>query len=150
MLRARLPKLTQETITSAEWIVSISDDGWFGRSLAMYQQLQMSQVYRCKWGRFQVVSNNDGLSSIIDFDGNIIASLPAFSAGILEETVYPVTGTTPWVYYGDLPVLLFCLLAVLWIPLSAFTQKKMANIFEKLGAVKLHRPAFHYSLLFSI
>ena len=38
------PQLLRNQLPKAEWIVSISDDGWFGHSLAAYQQLQMSQV----------------------------------------------------------------------------------------------------------
>lgn len=59
----------------AQWIVSISDNGWFGHSLASYQQLQMAQLLSLLTGRYQVVVNNDGLSSIIDTHGNIVESL---------------------------------------------------------------------------
>jgi apolipoprotein N-acyltransferase len=99
LLRYQLPK--------AAWIVSISDDGWFGHSLAMYQQQQMAQVRSLQTARYQVIANNDGLSSIVNTRGKIIAALPAFSAGILKATVFPMTGMTPWVYFGDLPSLLF-------------------------------------------
>ena len=50
LLRAQLPK--------AAFIVSISDDGWFGHSFAIYQQLQMAQALSKQTERFQIVSNN--------------------------------------------------------------------------------------------
>lgn len=105
LLRHQLPK--------AEWIVSISDDGWFGHSLAMYQQLQMAQVRSLQTARYQVVANNDGLSSVINTQGEIITSLPAFTAGIIKAELFPATGLTPWVYFGNLPILLFCALILL-------------------------------------
>ncbi|ARG97582.1 apolipoprotein N-acyltransferase [Legionella micdadei] len=105
LLRHQLPK--------AEWIVSISDDGWFGRSLAMYQHLQMAQVRSLETARYQVVANNDGLSSIINTKGEIVSSLPAFSAGILKAELFSATGLTPWVYFGNLPILLVCALITL-------------------------------------
>ncbi len=108
------PMLLRQQLPQAEWIVSLSDDGWFGHSLAMYQQLQMSEVLSLQTGRYQVVSNNDGLSSIIDAKGHIISSLPAFSAGVLEENIYPATGMTPWTLLGDYPILLLLLLTVLY------------------------------------
>ena len=108
------PQLLRQQLPKAEWIVSISDDGWFGHSLAMYQQLQMAQVLSMQTGRYQVVSNNDGLSSIINTQGNIIASLPALSSGILESDVYPATGATPWTYLGDMPTLFISLLTLLF------------------------------------
>lgn len=107
------PQLIRKQLPEAEWIVSVSDDGWFGHSLAMYQQLQIAQVLSLQTGRYQVVANNDGLSSLIDSQGNITASLPAFSAGILEATLYPSTGLTPWVYWGDMPAILLSFLIVL-------------------------------------
>ncbi|MGQ3891417.1 apolipoprotein N-acyltransferase [Legionella sp. CNM-4043-24] len=102
LLRKQLPR--------AEWIVSISDDGWFGRSLAPYQQLQMAQVLSMASARYQVVANNDGLSSIINTQGLIQSSLPAFRDGLLKSEIHPSTGTTPWVLYGDLPIMIFSLL----------------------------------------
>lgn len=100
------PALLRQQLPEAALIVSISDDGWFGHSLAMYQQLQLSQLLSMQTGRYQVVANNDGLSSVINNKGEIIASLPAFSAGVLEASVLPATGASPWVYLGDTPILL--------------------------------------------
>ncbi|ASQ45769.1 apolipoprotein N-acyltransferase [Legionella clemsonensis] len=119
LLRQQLPK--------AEWIVSISDDGWFGHSLAMYQQLQMAQVRSLETGRYQVVANNDGLSSIIDNQGELIASLPAFSAGTLKATLTPMSGTTFWVAFGDKPTLLFCLIIVLSFGLYGIFKPKLKH-----------------------
>jgi apolipoprotein N-acyltransferase len=113
LLRRQLPK--------GEWIVSISDDGWFGHSLAMYQHQQMAQVRSLETARYQVVANNDGLSSVINSQGEITALLPAFSSGILKAEVFPATGTTPWVRFGNLPILLFCALIVLLYILRAAT-----------------------------
>jgi len=105
LLRAQLPQ--------AEWIVSISDDGWFGHSFALYQQLQMAQVLSKQTGRSQIVSNNDGLSSLINTEGLITDKLPAFGTNVLEGLIYPATGATPWVHTGDMPVILFSTLILL-------------------------------------
>ncbi|GGI76812.1 apolipoprotein N-acyltransferase [Legionella impletisoli] len=106
------PSLLRKQLPLAEWIVSISDDGWFGHSFAMYQQLQMAQALSILTARYQIVANNDGLSSIIDERGHIIDSLPAYRDGLLESRILPIQGSTPWVYWGDLPILLICTLVV--------------------------------------
>lgn len=106
-------ELLRRQLPEAAWIVSISDDGWFGHSLALYQHLQMAQVRSLETARYQVVANNDGLSSVINTQGEITASLAPFSSGILKTELLPATGITPWVYLGNLPVLLFCALIVL-------------------------------------
>lgn len=101
LLRTQLP--------NAQWIVSISDDGWFGHSLALYQHIQMAQALSLETGRYQILANNDGLSTLINHQGDIIASLPAFSAGILKTRLYPAQGSTLWVTFGDVPSLLLSL-----------------------------------------
>ena len=112
------PELLRQQLPKAQWIVSISDDGWFGHSFAMYQQLQMAQVLAIQTARYHVVANNDGLSSVINSHGQIIASLPAFSVGALNSWLQPATGATLWVRFGDRPILFFCLLVIVGILLT--------------------------------
>lgn len=114
------PRLLRKQMPLAEWIVSISDNGWFGRSLASYQQLQMAQVLSLLTGRFQIIVNNDGLSSVINNKGEIVNSLPPFSSGILQSAVYSAKGVTPWVVYYDYPVIIFCLLFAIFILILQF------------------------------
>jgi apolipoprotein N-acyltransferase len=100
---------------SAEWIISISDNGWFGHSLASYQQLQMTQVLSALTGRFQIVANNDGLSSVINQQGSLVDSLPPFSAGILQSELYSSHGTTPWIVWGNYPIFVLCCIIILFL-----------------------------------
>ncbi|MGL5741701.1 MAG: apolipoprotein N-acyltransferase [Legionella sp.] len=102
------PNILREQMPKAQWIVSISDNGWFGHSLASYQQLQMAQILSLLTGRYQIVVNNDGLSSVIDASGNIVESLPPFSSGLLQSSVYPAEGLTPWIIWQEYPALIFC------------------------------------------
>ncbi len=95
------PELLRKQLPQAQWIVSISDDGWFGHSLAVFQHLQMAQVLSKMTSRYQIVSNNDGLSAVIEDHGKIIEYLPAFSRGILEASITPNTSATPWSTIGD-------------------------------------------------
>lgn len=115
------PSLVRKQLPDAELIVSVSDDGWFGHSLAIYQQLQIAQTLAKQTARYHVTVNNDGLSSIIDTQGNIVSSLPTFTSGLLEGDVYPAHGMTPWAMMGDKPVLWMDLLIVV---LGILSQKK--------------------------
>jgi len=58
--------------------------------------------------RYQVVVNNDGLSSIINSKGEVIERLPPFSAGLLEGTIFPASGSTPWIHWHEYPAFLLC------------------------------------------
>ena len=108
------PKLLRQQLPNAQWIVSLSDDGWFGHSLASYQHLQMAQALSILTSRYQIVANNDGLSSIITHQGIFSHTLPAFTSGILEGNIYPASGKTPWVTWGDTPILGLSVLMMLW------------------------------------
>lgn len=107
------PQLLREQLPTAQWIISLSDDGWFGHSLASYQHLQMAQALSILTSRYQIVANNDGLSSIITPQGKFSHTLPAFTSGILEGEIYPVQGATPWIKWGDWPILGLCALIIL-------------------------------------
>ncbi|TAL65615.1 MAG: apolipoprotein N-acyltransferase [Legionella sp.] len=109
------PHLLSLQMPEAQWIVSLSDNGWFGKSLASFQQLQMSQMLSLLTGRYQVVVNNDGLSAIINNQGDIVTALPAFSAGVLQGELFPASGTTPWLNWSDYPVIIFCSLFIIFI-----------------------------------
>ncbi|WP_298626092.1 apolipoprotein N-acyltransferase [uncultured Legionella sp.] len=119
------PDILRQQMPLAQWIVSISDNGWFGRSLASYQQLQMAQMLSLLTGRYQVVVNNDGLSSVVDNYGNILDSLPPFSSGILQSEIFPAEGATPWVLWNELPATILCtliLLFALFLRIRRFTR----------------------------
>ena len=107
-------ELLRKQLPQAQFIVAISDDGWFGHSFATYQQLQMSQVLSFQSSRYQIVANNDGLSSIINANGKIIAKLPAFVAGILKAKIIPLSNTTIWIKFGDKPILLLMMFIIVW------------------------------------
>jgi apolipoprotein N-acyltransferase len=109
------PNLIRPQLPRAAFIVSLSDDGWFAHSFAMYQHLQMAQVISKQTGRYQIISNNNGRSSLIDSQGKIMNSLPAFSKGLLEGMIYPATGATPWIQTGDTWILNISMLLLLFM-----------------------------------
>jgi apolipoprotein N-acyltransferase len=120
------PNLLRQQLPKAQWIVSISDNGWFGQSLASYQQLQMSQMLSLLTGRYQVIVNNDGLSSVINPAGHIVNGLQPFSSGILQSEVFEASGATPWVLWGDYPIFIFCFICFV------FTQNyRLRQLFNK-------------------
>jgi apolipoprotein N-acyltransferase len=91
--------------------------------LANYQHQQIAQVLSLLSARYQIMSNNDGLSSIIDPQGKLQASLPAFQSASLEGTIVPLSGTTPWVRFGDNPALFLCMACVIFCILRKKYQK---------------------------
>jgi apolipoprotein N-acyltransferase len=95
-------------LPEASVLVNVSNLAWFGDSLAPWQHAQMSQMRALETGRMMLRATNTGVTAIIDAKGRMVASLPLFTAGSLTGTIQGYAGSTPYVRWGNAPVL------VLW------------------------------------
>lgn len=121
------PEILRPQLPQAQWIVSISDDGWFGRSFAVYQHLQMAQTLSMMSQRPQLFVNNNGLSSIISSQGEILSQLPAWQSGKLIGKIHSASTVVPWMHYGDQPMLcLFLIIFCLTMGLKPFNRLRWA------------------------
>ena len=96
-------------LPDATVLANLSEDAWFGDSLAPHQRLQMARARALETGRPMIRSSNNGLSSLIGPDGVVNALAPQFETAVVRGTVQPMTGLTPAVRYGNLPAGLGCL-----------------------------------------
>jgi apolipoprotein N-acyltransferase len=92
-------------LPEASVLVNVSNLAWFGDSLAPWQHAQMSQMRALETGRMMLRATNTGLTAIIDAKGRVLASLPLFTAGSLSGAVQGYAGSTPYVRWGNAPVL---------------------------------------------
>lgn len=97
-------------------LVNVSNDAWFGDSLAADQHLQASQMRALETGRWMVRSTNTGATAAIDPTGRVVSRLPPFTMGTLVEMVTPRSGMTPYARGGNLPALILvaAMLAFAW------------------------------------
>ena len=89
-------------LPKATILINISDDSWFGKSVASAQQLQIAQMRSIETGRYQLVSTNTGLTAIIRPNGKIQAQAPSFQEFVLTGKIHRMTGSTPWVWLFSL------------------------------------------------
>ncbi|MEM9244091.1 MAG: apolipoprotein N-acyltransferase [Pseudomonadota bacterium] len=125
-------------LPQARLLINISNDGWFGRSFASAQQLQMAQVAASQTGRYLLSVGNNGITAIVDPKGRIIKQVPRFTRTALTGTISFMTGSTPWVIIGDWPIILlmFILLGVAVI-ISLFYRPSPLRPFDRLRASRL-------------
>ena len=69
-MRVHFPNLINSN-SSNEIIVNISNDGWFGNSLAPFQHLQIAQIRSLEFNRFTLRVTNTGISAVIDNYGRV-------------------------------------------------------------------------------
>lgn len=103
-------------LPEATLLVNVSNDAWYGTSLAAHQHLQMSQVRALETGRMALRATNTGATAIIGPHGEIVAEAPHFTTTALTGEVQGYIGTTPYVRWGNWPVisLIFLALGILW------------------------------------
>ena len=94
-----------DLLPTAQLLVNLSNDAWFGDSLGPHQHLQITQMRAVETGRPLVRSTNTGLTAVIDHNGQLLARAPQFEPTVLQAEVTPRTGTTPYVRWQDKPVL---------------------------------------------
>jgi apolipoprotein N-acyltransferase len=97
------------TLPDATLLVNISNDAWFGKSAAAEQHLQLAQMRAIEFARPMLRANNTGITAVIDEKGRVTQRLESFTPGILETTIQGRKGYTPYMVWGDLPILLMCL-----------------------------------------
>ncbi len=103
----------RDFLPEAGLLVNVSNDGWFGDSIAPHQHLQMARFRALESGRFMLRSTNTGITAVIDPLGNVVRQAEQFRAEVVPATVQPRRGATPWVQFGNWPVLAACVLLLL-------------------------------------
>ena len=97
-------------------IINVSNDAWFGDTFAPYQHLQIARIRALEASRSIIRAANTGISAIIDKNGLIIENINLNTEGIINNEVYPSKGISPYMYFGDYPILMliFSIMLVYW------------------------------------
>ena len=93
-------------LPEAALLVTVSNDAWFGDSIGPHQHLEIARVRAAESGRWLVRATNTGLSAVVSSSGEIRGRLPQFEVAADTFEVVPMRGATPYVRFGDAPMLL--------------------------------------------
>jgi apolipoprotein N-acyltransferase len=109
------PLICYETIFSGrvfasgarpDWLLNITNDGWFGRSTGPYQHLAMARMRAVEEGLPMVRSANTGISAVIDPWGRVQARLGLGETGVLDVALPRSLAATVFGRARHWPVLL--------------------------------------------
>jgi apolipoprotein N-acyltransferase len=107
-----------------DFLITLSNDAWFGNSHGPDQHMQIAQVRAKELGLPLVRSTNNGISGFVDHKGQMLSQLPQFEDGVLQQSMQKMSGTTPYRHFGDLLMWLifigFFVLAWWKLPNTAF------------------------------
>jgi apolipoprotein N-acyltransferase len=99
-------------LPEAAFLVNVSNDAWFGDTIAPHQHLEIARMRALESGRYLLRGTNTGVSAVIDPHGAVVARAPQFEATVLRARFAAHAGVTPYVALGDGPLLLLLVLAV--------------------------------------
>jgi apolipoprotein N-acyltransferase len=99
-------------LPDATLLVNVTNDGWFGDSIAPHQHLQIARVRAAEAGRYLLRAANTGVTAVIDPRGALVDTLPQFRVGALSATVRGYTGSTLYARVGNYLVVLLAMLAL--------------------------------------
>ena len=95
------PAEVAEALPEAAYLINVSNDAWFGDSLAPHQHLEIARMRARETGRWLLRSTNTGISAILDHRGEITGTVPAFHRGVFTAEAQPRSGATPFVIVGN-------------------------------------------------
>ncbi len=106
-----------EALPAATLLVNVSNDAWFGDSIAPAQHLQMARMRAVETGRYLLRATNTGISAVVGPRGDVLAQSPQFETHALRGTVQGMSGMTPYARLGNwgIVVLLVGVLGILVI-----------------------------------
>ncbi|MDE0420266.1 MAG: apolipoprotein N-acyltransferase [Gammaproteobacteria bacterium] len=90
------PKTVAADARRAHALVTISNDTWFGASIGPSQHFQIARMRALENGKYLLRSTNDGITGIVDDQGEVVGRLPRFQEGVLTGTIHAVSGATPF------------------------------------------------------
>ncbi len=96
----------------AALIINVSNDAWFGDSIAPHQHLQIARMRSLEVGRETIRATNTGISAFIDAGGRVLATGAQFEAVEMRMAVQPRSGMTPYARFGNWPVISLCFLVI--------------------------------------
>ena len=111
-----------------DYIVNISEDGWFGNSIGPKQHFSHSIFRSIESGKYIIRSANNGISAIINPMGIIEKKVEFGSTGYVELTESKITKSTPFMRYGNQ---IFFMIILIYISLIFSFNKLTHEYFKK-------------------
>ena len=106
-------KLSEEY--NFDYIINISEDGWFGNSIGPKQHFAHSIFRSIETGKYIIRSANNGIAAIINPTGLVEKKVEFGSTGNVELSEIKLVKSTPFILYGNKAFLILILIYIFLI-----------------------------------
>ncbi|MBN1224111.1 MAG: apolipoprotein N-acyltransferase [Candidatus Aminicenantes bacterium] len=106
------------TKNGAQFLITITNDGWYGRSAAPFQHFSMAVLRAVENQRYLLRAATTGISGMIDPYGRILRRSELMTQTYLSETITPVRKVTIYTKYGDILPYVCLTLTVIFLILA--------------------------------
>ncbi|PID46213.1 MAG: apolipoprotein N-acyltransferase [Proteobacteria bacterium] len=111
-------------LPEANYLVNVTNDGWFSGSVEPYQHMQIARFRALEAGRYLLRATNTGVTGIVNHRGEILHTMPAYQQGVVSGDMMILTGSTPYVRFGNVLVVFgTVLLLLIMLPFTARGRK---------------------------
>lgn len=122
------PRQVRDNLYShTNFILTLSNDAWFGESHGPAQHMEIAQVRAKEFGLPVLRATNTGITAFVDHRGNIQAQAEPFVDATLQSQVALVKGYTLYRKAGDWPMWILTLLGFV-MALVMSKHKKIGHI----------------------
>lgn len=99
-------------LPEATLLVNMSNDAWFDGSHESRQHHATARMRALETGRYLLRATNTGISSVIGPRGEERVMAAPFQREVLRASVMPMSGQTPYVFWGDAFILILAIVLV--------------------------------------
>ncbi len=118
------PNLVRKFVKNgADFLVTITNDGWYGTSSAPFQHFAIAVVRAVENRRFLLRAATTGVSGIIDPYGRILSRTEMMSEAYLTERIAPIDTLTLYTRFGNTVPLICLTLSVVFLILTLVYRK---------------------------
>ncbi len=128
------PHVVREAAQGVDFLVQITNDGWFGRSAQPYQDLAIAVFRSIENGMTLIRGTNTGISCFIDPWGRISGIVhdewneDVFARGVGKEIVTTVAHPTFYKSYGDVFAFMSAIAAFAILAVAYYRQRQRVDI----------------------
>jgi apolipoprotein N-acyltransferase len=104
----------RSSLPEANILVNVSNDAWFKHTAEPFQHHQIARIRALESARYLLRSTNTGVSAIIGPKGEELVTSGLFERTAISGEIKAMAGMTPYVFWGNFPLIIFALALLVW------------------------------------